>query len=432
MRSPIKRHSPFTSLFVVFNYSWWRRLLVIFPVLVVIGLVVLTMWPNIGAIGAAWLRPLIGNQGVAALETAFFTVQDTVRQWQYRLGLAQPTTPWAIPPPQTPPPVLSIATITPTAPGIVPLPTIPPPIPLQTSATPAPTTTIAPTLTPTPAGWQLMPVPALGSLTGEGQWVAYLYSPAGKVVAYRTFLQPDPERPFALAAVVAFDLAQTHLHFVLGTEEPGLPDGPRGYGRIPESDRQADLLLATFNGGFQTTHGNFGAMADGIVAVPARDGFGTVAFYADGTVLIGAWNEDILPGDDLVAWRQNGRLVVDDGMVNERVFNNSIADWGGTIDGDIVTWRSGLAMSADRQVLYYIAGPSLSMPVLAEVMLQVGAANGILLDINASWVHFTAIQSEGEAGLIAEPLFAEGMETLVDRYLRPHSRDFFYVTLAQP
>lgn len=216
VRSPIKRHSPFTSLFVVFNYSWWRRLLVIFPVLVVIGLVALTMWPNIGAIGAAWLWPLIGNQGVAALETAFFTVQDTVRQWQYRLGLAQPTTPWAIPSPQTPPPVLSIATITPTAPGIVPLPTIPPPIPLQTSATPAPTTTIAPTLTPTPAGWQLMPVPALGSLTGEGQWVAYLYSPAGKVVAYRTFLQPDPERPFALAAVVAFDLAQTHLHFVLG------------------------------------------------------------------------------------------------------------------------------------------------------------------------------------------------------------------------
>jgi hypothetical protein len=112
------------------------------------------------------------------------------------------------------------------------------------------------------------------------------------------------------------------------------------------------------------------------------------------------------------------------------VFNDSIAEWGGTINGDIVTWRSGLAISADRQVLYYIAGPSLSMPVLAEVMLQIGAANGILLDINESWVHFTAIHVAPDGLLAPEPLFEEGMETSVDRYLRPHSRDFFYVTLS--
>jgi hypothetical protein len=71
------------------------------------------------------------------------------------------------------------------------------------------------------------------------------------------------------------------------------------------------------------------------------------------------------------------------------------------------------------------------MPILAEVMLQIGAANGLLLDINASWVHFTAVEPAPDGSLLAVPLFAQGMETLVDRYLRPHRRDFFYVTTAQ-
>ena len=51
---------------------------------------------------------------------------------------------------------------------------------------------------------------------------------------------------------------------------------------------------------------------------------------------------------------------------------------------------------------------------MAEVMLQVGAANGILLDINASWVHFTAIQSEGEAVPdAAEEITAANLESIL-------------------
>jgi len=408
-----------------------RLFLVILLGLLLTGILILATVPGLGAKGANFLRPLIGNEGVAALETVYFTAQDTFRKWQYDAGLAEPETPWEVAP------VLS-----PTSSPIPPTPTqtlAPTPVVANAAAHPMPSPTPSqPTVTPspsptaTPPGWHPTPVAAMGSLSGEGVWSPYLYDQAGQVVAYRTFLQPDPERGFAIAAIVAFDLRQTRLHFVLGTQEPGQADGPRGYGMIAAADKQANHLLATFNGGFQTTHGNFGAMADGILAVPARDGFGTVAMYADGTVAIGAWNEDILPTEDLLAWRQNGRLVIHNGEVNERVFNDSIADWGGSINGEIVTWRSGLAISPDRQLLYYIAGPSLSMPVLAEVMLQIGAANGLLLDINADWVHFTAIHPAEDGTLLPEPLFPEGMETLVDRYLRPHTRDFFYLTLAQP
>lgn len=406
---------------------YWRQLLIVCFIVPVFGFILLTAWPGLGAQAADWLRPLIGNEAVAALETIYFTVQDTVKRWQYDTGLSEPETPWQVAPVATPTPFLPTATwtVSPTPVGAAAThqPTLSPHVTIL------PTVTPAPSATPTPAGWQLTPVAPLGTLNGEGIWSPYLTGTAGEVVAYRTFLQPDPDRAFAIAAIVAFDLQATALHFVLGQQEPGLPDGPRGYGRIPEADLQPNVLLATFNGGFQTTHGNFGAMADGILAVPARDGFGTVVMYEDGSVAIGAWNEDVLPTEEMIAWRQNGRLVIHNSTVNERVFNDSVAEWGGTINGDIVTWRSGLAISADRQVLYYIAGPSLSMPVLAEVMLQIGAANGLLLDINESWVHFTAIHPAPDGGLIPEPLFPEGMKTLLDRYLRPHTRDFFYVTL---
>jgi hypothetical protein len=176
------------------------------------------------------------------------------------------------------------------------------------------------------------------------------------------------------------------------------------------------------------SHGEYGAMSNGTTALPAKSPYGTVAIYQTGEVQIGEWGSDILPDGDFVSWRQNARMVVHNGQINDRVYNGSIITWGGNINGEIVTWRSGVGLSADQQILYYFAGSSLSMPTLAESMTAVGAYNGILLDINASWVHFTAFRP-GEDAFTAEPLFEEGMETHTDRYLLQSSRDFFYVTV---
>jgi hypothetical protein len=164
------------------------------------------------------------------------------------------------------------------------------------------------------------------------------------------------------------------------------------------------------------------------VALPAKNNYGTIAILQDGQVQIGEWGNDISPDDKFISWRQNARMVVHNGQINDRVYNGSIITWGGNINGDILTWRSGIGLSADQETLYYFAGPSLSMPTLAEAMMAVNAYNGILLDINASWVHFTAFRTE-ESGLTADPLFEEGMETQVDRYLNQAKRDFFYITV---
>ena len=106
-----------------------------------------------------------------------------------------------------------------------------------------------------------------------------------------------------------------------------------------------------------------------------------------------------------------------------------MADWSGSVHDEIVTWRSGLGLRADGRVLYYFAGPSLHMPSLAEAMLAVGVAQGMLLDINPSWVQFAAIAApDGE--LVATPLLTEMPHP--DRYLNRYGseRDFFYLTVA--
>lgn len=417
---------------------YWKRFPVFLLVLSVLSLAFVTLnnWQVAGAQAADGLREVIGNEGVAALETVFFQAQDTARQIEFRLGLEEASAPWqpaeqplvVTAPATQPPPVISTATRP--APMLVSSPNeaAEATAPIAT-ATPLPTVTPLPTATATPTPGQPAAVSALGSLEGEGVWSPYLQNAAGETVAFRTFLQPDADRPFTVVAVVAFDMSRTRLHFVLGTEEPVVAGGPRGSGRIAADDLVSGALLAAFNGGFMATHGNYGAMADGVMALPPLAGLGTVALYDDGAVRIGEWGQDIGDAPSLVAWRQNAPLVVKYGQMTEAAQRNSIVDWSGSIDGEVVTWRSGLGLSGDGRTLYYFAGPSLNMPALGRAMVAAGVFQGMLLDINPSWVHFTAIRA-GAEGPVAEVLLAE-MKTHPDRFLRPYSRDFFYVTAVE-
>lgn len=384
--------------------------------------------PNLGADGAQALRAIIGNQGVADLEAAVFNTQDTLRRLQYDSGLAQAEAPWAVNTaiPTASPTPLPTPTLTPTA--------LPPVIMIRDNN--ADKTALLPTMTPTPlpstatptaTPWQPATALPLGNIDNEGVWTPYITTADGVTVGYRTFLQPDPERPFTLVGVVAIDLDQTDLHFVLGTEEPSVEGGPTGHGRIPAADKTADILLAAFNGGFKATHGHYGAMADGLIALPAKEGLATVGLYKDGSVRIGAWGSDITTDESLVAWRQNAHLVVENGTITDVAARNSLYDWSGSIDNEVVTWRSGLGISADGRTLYYFAGSSLNMPALGAAMTAVGVEQGLLLDINPYWVHFTAFIPQNDTFTV-DPLFPAEMHQHADRFLRAYQRDFFYIT----
>ncbi|MFZ6029438.1 MAG: hypothetical protein ACOYYS_17130 [Chloroflexota bacterium] len=382
------------------------------------------IWPAFGARVANGTRRLFGPQVVAQVESIVFQAQDTVRQWQYRYGGQQAEAPWEAPSftetPQTtetrPQPSATPSAIPSEVPGKV------------TTQPPTQTATPAPTVTPTPTAWRLADLQALGNLEGEGIWQPYLHDGQDSPVAMRTFLQPDPERPYTVVAVVALDLARVRLHFVLGFIDPALPDGPKGDGLIPEADRQAGKLLAAFNGAFRTANGMYGAMANGVVPVPPIPEAATIGIYQNGEIRIGSWGDEIEADPALQAWRQNCTMIVQDGEISPKVYNDSVIDWGGSISNHIVTRRSAIGIDREAQTLYYFAGPALSMPALADSMLAAGVYDGMLLDINNFWVHFTAF-SPGENGLAAEALLPNDMIDQVDRYLGASPVDFFYVTL---
>ncbi len=388
------------------------------------------IWPSLGAQVADQTRDLVGPLAVARIEAVFFQFQDTLKQWQYQITGRQAEVPWKNVPSLTPilqvPPVETPSIAIPATPTLSPT-TSPTPDPeAGTPQTQAPTETA----TPTPYVWQLSALAPYGDMENEGIWQPYIYDRDGNLVAARTFLQPDPKRPYTIVAVVAFDLTRTQLHFVLGFNEPSLPDGPRGDGLIPEEHRQPGILLAAFNGGFRASNGQFGAMADGLEALPPKDEIATVGIYRDGAVEIGAWGEEIDYAPNLIAWRQNCRLVIQDGEISPRVYNDSITDWGASISNQIVTRRSSLGLDREARTLYYFAGPSLSMPVLADAMLTAGVYQGMLLDINHFWVHFTAIRNQ-DGELVAEPLIPGDMIDHIDRYLGPSPADFFYITTIE-
>jgi hypothetical protein len=54
----------------------------------------------------------------------------------------------------------------------------------------------------------------------------------------------------------------------------------------------------------------------------ARVALGTpsaAAFYSDHSVQIGSWGTDINPAPDLIAWRQNGPLLIHNNMLAQRL-----------------------------------------------------------------------------------------------------------------
>jgi hypothetical protein len=384
------------------------------------GYIAIDLRPSLGAQGADVLRKVVGDQSVAWLEGAVFQAQDKVHQWEYSLGM-RPAAPWNAAPSNIPSPSDSLTPAIPTAASIAPSTT-------PEITTPEPTVEPSPTLTSTPIRWPPASIPAVGTLPGEGQWAPYFTDSYGHQVAYRTFVQPDPTRAYTVAAIVAVDLTQTRLHYMLGFTEPTSGVTVPRTGIIPGEDKKPGILLAVFNGGFQTVHGAYGVMVDGKTLLPMRNGFGTLAIFQDGRVQIGAWGTDFTSYDGIAALRQNGPMIIEDGTINPQTGKDLPEYWGYTLHGEVATWRSAVGLSADGKTLYYAVGSSMTIFALAEALKATGVDAAIQLDINYYWTLFCMVRFENNIPT-SLPLLAE-MKDNVNRYLHASARDYFYLTTA--
>ena len=74
------------------NKRWiWIGIILILGISCIL---VLSNWAAIGTSLANPMRKLLGVERVAQLESMLFNIQDSVKQWQFRLGIAESESPW--------------------------------------------------------------------------------------------------------------------------------------------------------------------------------------------------------------------------------------------------------------------------------------------------------------------------------------------------
>jgi hypothetical protein len=244
---------------------------------------------------------------------------------------------------------------------------------------------------------------------------------------YKTLVHPDPKRSFAVVAVVAIDLRRVGVNAVAGFGEPTSSALTRDKrpGLVP-ADQQKDLL-ASFNGGFQAVHGQWGMMVDGTTLLPARPIGCTLAKYKDGSMKVAAWKRLADTETDMQFYRQTPPCLVEDGKINPATAAEANTGWGATVDGDTVIRRSAFGLDKTGQVAFYGMGDALTAGTLARAMQAAGAADVAQLDVNWSYPRFF-LYDGGDQPRIKGPL-APVPNYKNDEYVaRPAYRDFFYLS----
>ena len=272
--------------------------------------------------------------------------------------------------------------------------------------------------TPLPVPTALPPFNALAA-PGEGGW-----HPAGRLVGgvpsvYETTLvPPGGSQPAGIAWM------DTHLLSALlysGSKSPG--GGPYLY-TAPIEPAQAASLVAAFNGGFLMDTAGGGYFTEGRVVVPLVTGAASLVIYANGTVNVGAWGNDVSMTSDVVSVRQNLMPLVEGGQPTAQAAGPDWQSWGNTCGATSCAhsvpsveqqWRSGVGVTADG-ALVYATGPLLAPLQLAQLLVHAGVVRGMELDINPSWT-FLVTYDPIDPGGVAAP--GNGTRLLADTMQGP-------------
>lgn len=378
---------------------------------------VLALWVAVnrvewlGPYVADGLRAVVGVDAVASLEDFAYRVQDRVnRVW--RRG-EKPKAYWSVPKAK-----------------IAPAPEKPAP---KAEAAPEPVAEIPP-FSPEDVG----PVHKEWSAPGDGQWVPMpdVDHPGEPVHMAKTLLHPDKNRSWAEVFVVAVDLRRTQLHFVPGSKEPvateEAAENVERPGVIPKEHRER--VLAAFNGGFKTEHGQYGMALDGLTYVKPKLGVCAIARYKDDSVRLALW--DKLAGDEanMVFWRETPVCMYENDKLHFRLADETLAKkWGATLDGETVIRRSAVGIDRTGTVLYVAISNHTTARVIADGVHHAGATTVAQLDVNYSYPKFVTFEKkkqskDGEEAKRIAIALADGFEFSEDEYIRETSRrDFFYL-----
>jgi hypothetical protein len=273
------------------------------------------------------------------------------------------------------------------------------------------------------------------SAPGDGVWIPIRDArrPAEYPHLWKTLLHPDPNRSWAELFVVAVDLRRAQLHVMAGSSEPKSTEkAAQDYKRVAHVPQgQHEELLAAFNGGFMTEHGQYGMKVDGVVLVKPRDNACTIATYRDGSIRIANWATLASTENEMVWYRQAPACMYEGGKIHPGLRAGSGRHWGATLDGTTVIRRSAIGLNRTRDVLYVAITNHTTAQAIATGMFHAGAVDIAQLDVNWSYPKFVLFEPGGPQRK-AVPL-APGFEFSEDEYIRKRSRrDFFYLMRKSP
>lgn len=267
-------------------------------------------------------------------------------------------------------------------------------------------------------------LPGVQRLLGEAVWNPGRLGSAGQPLIYTGYLRPDPKHLSVIAGVAWMRAGGSVAHLVAGTVQPGGTGWP-GTASVPASD-VADLV-ATFNSGFKTADITGGFYLDGKASRPLRDGQASLVIDRRGAITVGAWGRDVRMSGDVVAVRQNLDLVVEAGRPVPGLAANAAGRWGTARNQFQYTWRSGLGVDANGNLLY-VAGHHMDLTTLATAMADAGVVRGMQLDIHTGMASFSSWMPAPSGTTITPTKLLPSMTRSADRYLAPDQRDFLYFT----
>jgi len=256
-------------------------------------------------------------------------------------------------------------------------------------------------------------------LVGEGVW-----KKVSNDNLYTTFIRTDSGRPYAIVNLVYIPINSVSIGATAGTKHPGGELGKIGPGIVPKDIQESGRLLAAFNGGFQEKDGHYGMYAYGVMYVPMKKGLATVFIYKDGSVSIQRYDTSLMTDNVLVA-RQNGPMLIENSQVTKST-SKGIDLWAGTSAGGYVTWRSGLGITVNGNLIYAI-GPSLTPQSLGEALLLGGSTQAMQLDINNYWVRFMLYSWNPNSNSYSYLPLMKGLKNTGGEFLTGNEKDFFFL-----
>jgi len=280
------------------------------------------------------------------------------------------------------------------------------------------------------------------SESGEGQWLPVteaLLRPLPLLPAansdkplpyfYKTFIRPDPKRPYAKVWLIAMDMRQVTLGMQAGFEDPEPLTGPAGEGRLPDDPAVTSRVVGTFNGAFKSEHGRYGMMVNRRVLLPPVPGAATIATTTSHEVAFGNWPKSTSIPDDLTSFRQNLDPLVEDGQVNPA--GRQI--WGWQLQGtSVMTERTALCVTEVGHAIYAWAEET-DANILGAALSRAGCSYGVHLDMNPGHCGFmyTRVNDLKKRDFQVKRA-VDKMSVPPERYVRWSPKDFFYVMLREP